>query len=66
MAGKGIPGFERISGMWGRRAPLGWDVEDPSPVGATIAFLLSDLSKGISGEVLHVDGGFHAMGTDLD
>ena len=66
MAGKGIPGFERISGMWGRRAPLGWDVEDPSPVGATIAFLLSDLSKGISGEVLHVDGGFHAMGTDLE
>jgi enoyl-[acyl-carrier protein] reductase I len=66
MAGKGIPGFERISGMWERRAPLGWDVEDPSAVGAAIAFLLSDLSKGISGEVLHVDGGFHAMGTDLD
>jgi enoyl-[acyl-carrier protein] reductase I len=66
MAGKGIPGFERISGTWERRAPLGWNVEDPSPVGDTIAFLLSDLSGGISGEVIHVDGGFHAMGTDLD
>ena len=66
MAGKGIPGFERIGGTWERRAPLGWDIEDPTPVGNTIAFLLSDLSGGISGEVIHVDGGFHAMGTDLD
>jgi enoyl-[acyl-carrier protein] reductase I len=66
MAGKGIPGFERIGGAWERRAPLGWDIEDPTPVGNTIAFLLSDLSDGISGELIHVDGGFHAMGTDLD
>ena len=66
MAGKGIPGFERIGGTWERRAPLGWDIEDPTPVGNTIAFLLSALSDGISGEVIHVDGGFHAMGTDLE
>jgi meromycolic acid enoyl-[acyl-carrier-protein] reductase len=66
MAGKGIPGFERIGGTWERRAPLGWDIDDPTPVGNTIAFLLSALSDGISGEVIHVDGGFHAMGTDLD
>jgi meromycolic acid enoyl-[acyl-carrier-protein] reductase len=65
MAGKGIPGFESISDAWSRRAPLGWDTSDPTPVGEAIAFLLSDLSRGISGEVLHVDGGFHAMGTDL-
>ena len=65
MAGKGIPGFDQISGSWIRRAPLGWDVEDPTPVGNTVAFLLSDLSSGITGEVVHVDGGFHAMGTDL-
>jgi meromycolic acid enoyl-[acyl-carrier-protein] reductase len=65
MAGKGIPGFEQISGSWGRRAPLGWDVEDPTPVGNTVAFLLSDLSAGITGEMIHVDGGFHAMGTEL-
>jgi enoyl-[acyl-carrier protein] reductase I len=65
MAGKGIPGFDQISGSWSRRAPLGWDVEDPTPVGNTVAFLLSDLSSGITGELVHVDGGFHAMGTDL-
>ncbi len=65
MAGKGIPGFDQISGSWDRRAPLGWDVEDPTPVGNTVAFLLSDLSSGITGELVHVDGGFHAMGTDL-
>src|SRR5947207_3254730 len=65
MAGKGIPGFEQISGSWDRRAPLGWDVEDPTPVGNAVAFLLSDLSAGITGELIHVDGGFHAMGTEL-
>jgi enoyl ACP reductase len=65
MAGKGIPGFEAISDTWSRRAPLGWDITDPTPVGQAVAFLLSDFSRGISGEMLHVDGGFHAMGTDL-
>src|SRR5262245_13552707 len=65
IAGKGIPGFEQISGSWDRRAPLGWDVEDPTPVGNAVAFLLSDLSAGITGELIHVDGGFHAMGTEL-
>jgi meromycolic acid enoyl-[acyl-carrier-protein] reductase len=65
MAGKGIPGFEAITESWGRRAPLGWDVTDPTPVGNAVAFLLSDLSSGITGEMIHVDGGFHAMGTDL-
>jgi enoyl-[acyl-carrier protein] reductase I len=66
IAGKGIPGFDRITGEWGRRAPLGWDVQDPTPVGDTVAFLFSDLSKGITGELIHVDGGFHAIGTELD
>ena len=65
MAGKGIPGFDAITDSWARRAPLGWDVTDPTPVGNSVAFLLSDLSKGITGEMIHVDGGFHAMGTDL-
>ena len=65
MAGKGIPGFDAITDSWARRAPLGWDTTDPTPVGNTVAFLLSDLSKGITGEMIHVDGGFHAMGTDL-
>ena len=65
MAGKGIPGFDAITEVWGKRAPLGWDVTDPTPVGNTVAFLLSDLSAGITGELIHVDGGFHAMGTDI-
>jgi len=64
MAGKGIPGFEQIAEGWSRRAPLGWDTGDASPVGRAIAFLLSDLSSGITGELIHVDGGFHAMGTE--
>jgi len=65
IAGKGIPGFERIADIWARRAPLGWDTTDPTPVGNAIAFLFSDLSAGITGELIHVDGGFHAMGADL-
>jgi enoyl ACP reductase len=65
IAGKGIPGFEAMSDTWERRAPLGWDMTDPRPVGDTIAFLLSDLARGISGELVHVDGGYHAMGTDI-
>ncbi len=65
MAGKGIPGFEQISETWSRRAPLGWDTSDPTPVGRAITFLFSDLSAGITGEMIHVDGGFHAMGTDI-
>ena len=64
IAGKGIPGFEQIAEGWSRRAPLGWDTADASPVGRAIAFLLSDLSSGITGELIHVDGGFHAMGTE--
>jgi enoyl ACP reductase len=64
MAGKGIPGFDRIAAGWSDRAPLGWDPNDPRPVAGAVAFLLSDLSAGITGELVHVDGGFHAMGTE--
>jgi enoyl-[acyl-carrier protein] reductase I len=62
MAGKGIPGFDLIADAWASRAPLGWDATDPTPVGRAIALLFSDLSAGITGELIHVDGGFHAMG----
>jgi enoyl ACP reductase len=64
-AASGIPGFSRLKDLWGAQAPLGWDVRDPTPVAQAIAFLLSDMSRGISGEILHVDGGFHAMGAPL-
>ncbi|HJV04473.1 MAG TPA: enoyl-ACP reductase FabI, partial [Actinomycetota bacterium] len=66
MAAKGIPGFDRFIDVWERRAPLGWNPQDPGPVADAAAFLLSDRSRGISGEILHVDGGYHAMGTDLE
>jgi meromycolic acid enoyl-[acyl-carrier-protein] reductase len=65
VAAGGIPGFQRLADAWGRQAPLGWDVADPLPVARTICFLLSDWSRAISGEIVHVDGGFHAMGTAL-
>lgn len=62
MAAKGIPGFKELAEMWPEHAPLGWDIEDPLPVANTVCFLLSDLARGISGEMIHVDGGFHAVG----
>ena len=65
MAAKGIPGFEEIASAWEDQAPLPWDITDPTPVANALAFLLSDLSRGITGEIIHVDGGFHAMGTRL-
>ena len=63
MAARGIPGFADLATAWERQAPLGWDTSDPAPVGSTICFLLSDMARAITGEILHVDGGFHAMGT---
>ena len=65
VAAKGIPGFDRFIDVWHRRAPAGWDVTDPSPVADACVFLMSDRARRITGEILHVDGGFHAMGTDL-
>jgi enoyl-[acyl-carrier protein] reductase I len=62
VAARGIPGFETLASLWRQQAPLGWDVEDPGPVADAICFLFSDLARGISGEIVHVDGGFHAVG----
>jgi meromycolic acid enoyl-[acyl-carrier-protein] reductase len=62
VAARGIPGFDQLSELWTRQAPLGWDVDDPGIVAGAIAFLLSDLARGVTGEILHVDGGFHAVG----
>ncbi len=64
-AASGIPDFEVLVDSWDRQAPLVWDPSDPSVVADAVCFLLSDLARSISGEVLHVDGGFHAMATCL-
>ena len=66
VAARGIPGFERLAELWRAQAPLGWDVDDPLPVARAVCFLLSDYSQAISGEILHVDGGFHAVGAPSD
>jgi len=65
IAAGGIPGFDELAGLWRAGAPLGWDTRDAAPVGAAVCFLLSELARGITGEILHVDGGFHAMGAPL-
>jgi enoyl-[acyl-carrier protein] reductase I len=65
LAAGGIPGFEQLAASWESQAPLGWDVTDTSPVAGTVCYLLSSLSRGMTGEILHVDGGYHAMGAPL-
>ena len=62
-AAKSIPGFEQFEQAWGSRAPLGWDVRDPEPAARAAVALLSDWFPATTGEVVHVDGGFHAIGT---
>jgi enoyl ACP reductase len=66
VAARGIPGFERLAELWRAQAPLGWDAGDPGPVAAAVCFLLSDYARAVSGEILHVDGGFHALGAPLE
>jgi len=62
LAAKSIPGFSRFEDVWDGRAPLGWDISDPEPVGRACVALLSDWFPATTGEMVHVDGGFHAMG----
>lgn len=65
MAGKNIPGFDQITSRWADRAPLGWDVNDSSAVGRMVCVLFSDWAPLTTGELIHVDGGFHAMGIGI-
>jgi len=57
-----IPGFEKMEGGWSEIAPLGWDSGDPVPTAQAVAALLSDWFPATTAEIIHVDGGFHAMG----
>jgi enoyl-[acyl-carrier protein] reductase I len=62
MAAKSIPGFHQFEDAWDGRAPLGWDNTDADPIARSALALLSDWFPATTGELIHVDGGFHAMG----
>ena len=65
MAAKSIAGFSEFDAAWKRRAPLGWDITDPEPVARVVCALLSDWMPAVTGEIVHADGGVHAIGADL-
>ena len=60
-AASGIPDFDHLLHTWETRSPLAWDPHDPRPVADAVCFLFSDLARAITAEVLHVDGGVHAI-----
>ena len=62
MAAKSIPGFQDFEEVWNSRAPLFWDVADPVPAAQGAVALLSDFFPKTTGEIIHVDGGVHAIG----
>ena len=62
IAAKGIAGFSQIEDTWGSRAPLGWDLTDQEPAARAVCALLSDWFPATTGEIVHVDGGYHALG----
>ena len=62
IAAGSIPGFERFEGLWAERAPLGWNLADPEPAARGCVALLSGWFPATTGEIVHVDGGVHAMG----
>jgi meromycolic acid enoyl-[acyl-carrier protein] reductase len=62
MAARSIPGFEKLAEAWPERAPIGWDMTDPEPTARACVALLSDWFPKTTGEIVHVDGGVHAMG----
>jgi meromycolic acid enoyl-[acyl-carrier-protein] reductase len=63
IAARSIPGFEKFEGVWDDRAPLGWDMADPEPAARGCVALLSEWFPATTGEIVHVDGGVHAMGS---
>ena len=61
VAAKAIPGFDRFDQVWAERSPLKWDTSNPDPVARMVCVLLSDWAPMTTGEIVHVDGGFHAI-----
>jgi enoyl-[acyl-carrier protein] reductase I len=66
VAAKSIPGFDAFHRVWAERAPLPWDDTDPEPVARMVCVLLSDWAPMTTGEVVHVDGGFHAIAAGIE
>jgi enoyl ACP reductase len=62
LAAKSIPGFAAFENAWNSRAPLGWNIDDPTPVARTVCALLSDWLPATTGSMVWADGGFHAIG----
>jgi enoyl-[acyl-carrier protein] reductase I len=62
MAAKSIPGFVQFEDAWSERAPLGWNLDNAEPAARAVCALLSDWFPATTGEVVHVDGGYHALG----
>ncbi len=62
IAAKSIPGFEQFEDAWSAKAPLGWNVKDAEPVAKACVALFSDYFPATTGDVIHVDGGYHAIG----
>ena len=65
IAAGSIPGFEMLAQAWDSQAPMAWDTKDASPVADACLFLMSGLARGVTGEIVHVDGGYHALGAPL-
>jgi enoyl-[acyl-carrier protein] reductase I len=65
IAARSIPGFKGLKDRWAEQAPLGWESADSGPVADAVLFLLSGMARAVSGEVLHVDGGYHALGAPM-
>lgn len=61
-AATSIPGFSELDSQWSQRAPLGWNVDDPEPTARAVVALCSDWFPATTGEIVHVDGGLHAVG----
>ena len=66
VAAKSIPGFDKFEDVWAERSPLAWNASNPDPVARMVCLLLSDWMLMTSGEIVHVDGGFHAIAAAVD
>lgn len=63
VASRSVPNLlSQLGALWANRAPLGWDTSDCTEVAQMCVLLLSDWMRKTTGEIVHVDGGMHAVG----